>query len=138
MNDRAILEKYVGRNGQNGIDSSLAADADLADDMGSFGLLRGVRDKAIMLELRRKTGVIRAVGYGYIERVDYDASDGIAIQVLGQTIRLKGRNLNTAVRPAVTLFGSICRHRVAWIQEADQATILKSERTAVVLESIEW
>jgi hypothetical protein len=38
----------------------------------------------------------------------------------------------------VRLFQGIVRHRVPWIQEADQASRLQANAQATVIEAIEW
>lgn len=87
------------------------------EDLGSFGWLRGMRERATMLELRKKNGNITAIGYAWIERIEFDPSEGITIHALGQSIKIKGRNLNVECRPQVRLFDGLARHRVAWIRE---------------------
>lgn len=137
MSDR-ILQKYTGRNGGEEAEATIPAEVDAVDDLGSMGWLRGIRDRALMLELRKKSGNIVAVGYGWIEKVEYDPSEGITLHALGQKIRIRGRNLNREVRPTIRLFEGLCRHRIPWIQETDHAALLKAEKSATVIESIEW
>ena len=91
-----------------------------------------------MLELRKKNGNVLAIGYGWLERVEFDPSEGITLHLVGQKIRIKGRNLNGAVRPDVRLFQGIARHKVAWIQEADGPTAMQAGKAATVIENIEW
>ena len=79
-----------------------------------------------------------AVGYSWLERVEFDPSEGITLHLAGQKIRIKGRNLNGEVRPNVRLFQGITRHKVAWIQEADRPTELGAGKQAMVVEAIEW
>lgn len=70
-----------------------------------------------MLELRKRGGNIIAVGYGWLERVEFDPSVGITLLVPGQKILIRGQNLNAEIRPNVRLFEGITRHRVAWVRE---------------------
>ncbi len=136
MTDSSLLEKYTGRK----VDETgePAAEPEAVDDLGAFGWLRGVRDRALMLELRRRSGDIMAVGYAWLERVDFDPSIGITLHVVGQKICIRGRNLNAESRPNVRLFLGITRHRVPWIQEADPAAQLEAGRGATLIEKIEW
>lgn len=133
MNDR-ILDKYVNKSE----DVAAEPEQEVTDDLGAFGFLRGARERATMLELRRKDGCIRAISYGWLEVANFDPSDGITLKVHGQTIRIKGRNLNVECRPEVRLFSAICRHRVPWLQEADEPARMEADKRAVVIESIEW
>jgi hypothetical protein len=136
MSDK-ILQKYMGKSGDKPIGSAAMDEAESADDLGAFGWLRG-RDRAIMLELRKKNGNIVAVGYSWLERVEFDPSEGITLHVAGQKIRIRGRNLNSEVRANVRLFQAITRHKVAWIQEADGASTLDASKSASIVEEIAW
>ena len=138
MSDRTILDRYVGR-------PPLAPDlVPLPDDngepeaFGCFGLLRGVRERAVSLELRRRTGEALAVPYGYVSRLEFAPSTGILICCGADAIRIRGRNLNHELRPRVSLFGGLARHAVLWACESDRAASLQAADGAVVIESIEW
>lgn len=87
------------------------------EDLGSFGWLRGMRERATMLELRKKDGNITAIGYAWIEKIEFDPSEGITIHALGQKVQIQGRYLNAEVRPGVSLFQGLTRHRVPWVGE---------------------
>jgi len=113
-------------------------DAERVGDLGAFGYVRGIRDFARSLELRKKTGVIRAISYAWIEEFEFDPSIGIVLHVRGHSIRIKGRNLNGGTISAVRLFEGMCRHRVPWVQESDRATALRADEKATVIETIEW
>jgi hypothetical protein len=136
MSDR-ILQKYMGRIGDNTIGSAATDEAETADDLGAFGWLRG-RERAIMLELRKSNGNIVAIGYSWLERVEFDPTEGITLHAAGQRIRIRGRNLNGEVRPNVRLFRGITRHRVAWIQEADGPAAMQAGKTVIVIDKIVW
>jgi hypothetical protein len=91
-----------------------------------------------MLELRKKDGAIVAIAYGFINRVEFNPSEGITLRCGEQAIRIKGRGLNAEVRPQIRLFQGITRYRVPWIAEADPAAMLQAGKNAVVVEAIEW
>jgi len=141
----SILKRYTGRTVESLAENRRTADSgsgppedtDSPDDLGAFGILRGIRDRAIMLELRKKDGSITAIGYGYLERADYDPSEGITLHVLGRKIRLKGRNLNAEARPAFRLFEGITRHKVAWVREADHRESMTADDGETVIDAIE-
>ncbi len=132
----SVLNKYTARHAEDSPESE-ATEGEMLDDLGTFGFLRGVRDRALMLELRKKDGNIQAVGYAWLERMEFDPSEGIKLHVAGRTIRIKGRNLNTEIRPNVRLFQGMTRHRVPWIQEADEPTVMESGGKGILVESIE-
>ena len=138
MSDSAVLQRYVtGRDTRLGMTAE-HAEPDVCDDLGAFGWLRGIRDRAVMLELRRKDGSIVAIGYGWLERVAFDPSEGITLSATGQKIRIRGRNLNAEVRPSVRLFEGIARHRVTWVREADRAAAMEADPKAAIIDCIEW
>lgn len=107
------------------------------DDFGSFGFLRGVRDRAIMLEIRHKDGRITANSYAWLESAEFDPSEGITLNFSGKFVKLIGRNLNSEFRPNVRLFAGIVRHRVPWIQEADGPTAMEASNVAVIIEEVQ-
>lgn len=135
MTDR-LLDKYTRRELAPGSPGALGMDE--IDDLGCFGWLRGIRDRAIMLELRKKDGHVLAVGYSWLERVEFQPEEGITLHLPGRKIRLKGSGLNTECRPTVRLFDGIIRHRVPWIREADRADRMQVETDSVIVESIRW
>ena len=91
-----------------------------------------------MLELRKKSGEVIAIGYHWIERVEFNPTDGITLHVHGDTIRIKGRNLNAEVRPEVRLFQGIARHRVAWVKEADRPGSMRADERRIIVDEIVW
>jgi hypothetical protein len=131
------LQKYASRFGDNA-ESGVVSDAEGTEDLGAFGFLRGTSDRAEMLELRQKTGNIRAIGYGWIQKVDFDPSAGLTLYAGDEKIRIRGRNLNGIARQQTSLLGGIIRHRVPWVSESDQSTTLQADKSDVVVESIEW
>jgi len=135
MSDKSFLERYVHR-GSGPV--AKEEDAQPSADLSTFGWLRGQRDRAPMLELRRANGNILAVGYGFLDQALFDPSDGIMLHVGGRKIQLKGRNLNAEVRPGVRLFEGICRHRIAWVRETGTSDRLESGDDATIVERIEW
>ncbi|RIK69005.1 MAG: hypothetical protein DCC65_02420 [Planctomycetota bacterium] len=135
MNGR-LLEKYIGRNG-NG-ESQSALDESEIDDLGCFGWLRGIKDRSLSVELRQANGNIVAIPYHGIERFDFNPSEGITLAVAGGKILLKGRNLNTEVRPTIRLFEGLARHRIPWIREADGRESQAAAGNATVVDSIQW
>ena len=138
MSDR-VLERYTGRRPGGDADTGAAgSEADGSEDLGAFGWLRGPRDRAIMLELRKCTGHIMAVSYGYLDRMELVSSESIMLYCGRHQIKIKGRNLNGEIRPQVRLFHGLTRNRVTWIAEADPSSKLQASKAAVLVESIDW
>jgi hypothetical protein len=131
-----LLSKYTGRNNEQ---SDVLVEPGASDDLVAFGFLRGQRDCALMLELRKKDGNILAVGYGWLERAEFEPLTGIVLHMAaGRTIRIRGRNLNAEIRSSIRLFEGITRHRVSYIQECGQADSMLANKSETVIESIEW
>ena len=132
-----VLQKYTGRSGAAG-EAAEVSDADGTEDLGAFGWLRGPRDRSIMLELRKRDGNIMAIGYGFIDKIALDPSEGISLHCGELTIHIRGRNLNAEVRPQVRLFQGLTRHRVSWLAEIGKTDQLRTATDAIVVQSIEW
>jgi hypothetical protein len=130
----SALDRYTAKVA--GSDETAQQDHDAADDLGAFGWLRGVRDRAISLELRHRDGTVTAFGYAWLKKATFDASGEITLDFSGETVRIAGRNLNTEIRQHVRLLNGILRHRVPWIQEADGAAEMTAAKDAVVIETI--
>jgi hypothetical protein len=113
-------------------------DTEPHEDYGAFGWLRGHRERAIMLELRRKDGQIKAFGYAWLQLAEFEPSTGITLLFPAAKVRLVGRNLNTEARPHVRLFEGLTRHRVPFVQEADESSAMRAGPTDVLIERIEW
>jgi hypothetical protein len=137
MSDK-FLHHRPGRPIDDRLDPAPSADSGGVDNFHSFGWLRGIREWATMLELRKKSGDVMAIGYNWIERVEFNATEGITLHVHGDKIRIKGRNLNAEARPEVRLFQGIARHRVAWVQEADRPGTMNGSEAATIVEEIVW
>lgn len=136
MNGR-LLEKYVGRSNGNG-EAAISPDEAEIDDLGCFGWLRGIRDRALAVELRQANGNIVAIPYHGIERFAFDPSEGIVLTVSGGKVILKGRNLNAEARPTIRLFEGLARHRVPWIREVADSESLATTGHVTVVDSIQW
>lgn len=134
----SILQKYTSRKPLEAEPVNSSPEPEGLDDLGAFGLLRGIRDRAIMLEFRRKDGNSLALAYAWLESAAFDPSEGITLQLGSRKVRLIGRNLNQAGPNGLGLFTAITRHRVLWIQEADEPAILQAVDSATLIERIEW
>lgn len=128
----SLIDKYAKRP-----PSQLAEHAEPeTNDLGCFGWLRGVRDRAIMLELRKKDGHVLAVGYAWIERVELVPEQGITLHLPGRKVFINGSGLNNGV--SARLFDGLIRHRVPWVRESEHADRLRRAESAATIESITW
>lgn len=134
--DKGILQKYTGR--PDGEPGANVVEIDAPEDPGCFGWLRGVRDRAIMLELRKKSGNILAIGYAWIDRIEFEPSEGITLSAGGRTIRIRGHCLNAEVRPGVRLFEGLTRQRVPWVREVEGAEGPAASGSSVMVDEVKW
>tara|TARA_R110002111_G_scaffold244158_1_gene306285 strand:+ start:1353 stop:1784 length:432 start_codon:yes stop_codon:yes gene_type:complete len=136
MTDSSILQRYLNTGDTKPNEHDELTEPDEANDFKSFGWHRGIRDRALMLELRQKNGNIIALGYSWLERVEFNPSEGITLSFGSEKVQLKGRHLNSETRPQVKLFEGLLRHKVPWVQEADRETHLRSNDTDTLITSI--
>jgi hypothetical protein len=108
MFDKAV-DPFAPRRKDSG---PVSMDGDGVEDLVAFGWLRGVQERAIMLEIRHKDGRVTAKGYSWLQSAEFDPSSGITLNFSGETVTLRGRNLNAEARPNIRLFAGILRHRV--------------------------
>ncbi|MBC7855285.1 MAG: hypothetical protein IAF94_17795 [Pirellulaceae bacterium] len=130
-----ILQRYL-RTDRDEPESPANEEGEV-DDLGSFGWLRGIRDRAAMLEFRQKDGNSIAFDYGWLRKVEFNPSDGLVLHFGGDAVvKITGRNLNRPTRPNVQLLRGILAHRILWIQEASEPDILKAADHTTVIEQI--
>ncbi len=129
-----VLDRHAPK--RKDVNSSASAESETLDDLGAFGWLRGMHDRATMLEVRHKDGLISAFGYSWLDNAEFDPSEGITLNFSGKSVKLTGQNLNAEIRPNVRLFAGIVRHRVPWVQEADGPTVIAASKEAVVIEEV--
>ncbi|HEV3304436.1 MAG TPA: hypothetical protein VG055_32595 [Planctomycetaceae bacterium] len=127
-------EKYFVRSKTG--EGTAEVEDDLSEDLISFGWLRGIRDQAIMLQVRYRNGTIEAFPYALLSFAQFKRSEGIWLCFGGKTIRIVGRNLDAECRPNLRLFDGIMRRRVTWIQEADEPTAMNAPKGALVIEDV--
>ena len=141
MTGNTMLERYVARsNGSSNAGGSTEPDFPSdseTEDLGPFGYIRGATPP-IALELRKRDGLIMAIGYSWFERMVFNPSKGIILHAGEQQIIISGRNLNGEIRPGIRLFQGLTRHRINWVREADQGAILQADAKAVTVESIAY
>lgn len=138
MTDSSILQRYLAQTDPSVNSHTEQSDTEESDNLASFGWLRGIRDRALMLELRKKDGNILAFGYNWLERVDFDPSTGIKLSYPGHLIIIRGQYLNSESSTGIKLFEGLTRHKVVWIQEANRAHRLRATDQHPQVECIEW
>jgi hypothetical protein len=110
------------------------------DECRAFGYLRGIRDRALALELRFANGNSESFPYTWLGPVRYDPSAGLLLKFVGDLVYqvlLDGSNLNALVNNSVSLYDrGILRHRVTWVREMTRQEVQKAGEGEVTVERI--
>lgn len=133
MTDR-ILSRYTRTDRDTG--DQLDPDSSEVDDFGAFSFLRGVKDRAVMVEFKLKDGNSIAFDYSWLRKVEFNPSVGLTLHFGSDVVRIVGRNLHRPTRTNVELLRGIHAHRVPWIQEASEPDLLNSKADATIIEQI--
>jgi len=112
-------------------------DPDAFEDCGAFGFLRGVKDRALILELRLCSGNRMAFPYSLLERLSFDPSEGLVCHFMGGVVTLRGRNFTKATTSPISLLDGILRHRVPWIAEKEELHAAVQSPDLVIVTKIE-
>ena len=107
-----------------------------------FGCLRGIRDRALNLELRRlKEGDSVAFPYSWLGPSRFDPSIGVLMLFVGAEtygVRIRGRNLNSLLDEGFCLYDrGILRHRVTFVREMSKEESRSAGDGECVVERIE-
>ncbi len=102
---------------------------DTEDEFPCYGRLRGPRQAAFMLELRRATGDGEAFDYGLLGRVRFDPSAGLALHFANGVVTVRGRNLRPVFEAALT-------RRLLWVREAAEPGRAGGDPDATVVTAI--
>ena len=137
MSVESILSRYAGGTPAGLTPAAAAVDGE-AEEVAAFGWLRGLNSQAMMLELRKKDGTVKAFGYAWLSEAEFDPSAGITLTFGGRKVRLVGRHLDAEVRPNVRLFSGLLRHRVNIVRETDEGGLMVAGEGETVVEQIEW
>ncbi|MGH7242379.1 MAG: hypothetical protein ACREJD_03055 [Phycisphaerales bacterium] len=133
-----LLDKYQRMVSKTSSSDRAGEQTEQIVDHGCYGFLRGVRDRAIMLELRKKDGRILAVAYGSIERVEFDPDSGITLTGGGKRLQIEGQQLAGDIQSASSLLAGIIRHRVSWIRESPSTLTINVASDLCIIERIDW
>lgn len=107
---------------------------------GSFGYLRGVRDRALNLELRLESGDSISLPYSWLGPTRFDPSGRIVLLFQGgdlYLVQLGGRNLNRLPEEGISLYELLLRHRVTWVRESPVADSQRQPESECVVDRIE-
>jgi hypothetical protein len=130
-----ILDRYAPRVADSA--KKPAEEVGVMDDLGAFGLLRGVQDRSLMLEMRLANGNSVAFSYSYLVQASFDPSVGMILLFGGKRVTIAGSNLNAEFRPGIRLYEAMLRHRVPWVRETDRHDQLQAPAGSIIIDSID-
>ena len=129
MTDKATIDWLRNNVHMTGHAASLKKDGEGEEaQVPAFGYLRGIRDRAITLEIRSKDGNTRWFPYSLMGACQFNPSEGILLKFSGDLIYLvliRGSNLDAPINDGqmnLTAAG-LQRHRVVWIREMPEEDI---------------
>ncbi|QVL30793.1 hypothetical protein KIH39_18320 [Telmatocola sphagniphila] len=107
-----------------------AADTDEEASCRAYGFLRGLREKAHMLELRFKNGNTEALAYHLLHSMRFNPSYGVLLRFGGDIttmVMISGSNLDVVLKDMeVNLTDrGIQRQRITWVREMDEDELRK-------------
>lgn len=73
MRDNSVLSQFTSRvlPVPSQSQPELVEERGGEENLGAFGILRGIRDRSLMLELRRRDGSVKALSYSLLEEIDF-------------------------------------------------------------------
>jgi hypothetical protein len=106
----------------------------------AFGFLRGVRDRALALELRFANGNSDWLANSCLVSWRFNPSVGLMLKFTGDVVTLvliRGSNLDALVNDSVDLPHGIQRHRIMWVREMDKAETRQVGQAGPTIDKIE-
>jgi hypothetical protein len=111
-------------------------DPDAYEDLASYGLLRGNKERALMLNFRLLDGTQDAFPFTLLERILYSPGVGITLRFVGVLVTIEGQNLAARPPSSVGLLDGLHRHRVPWIAETDMFHEAAKPQSGIVVTKI--
>jgi hypothetical protein len=107
----------------------------------AFGYLRGIRDRALMIELRYRDGNSDFYPYSWLGPWRYNPSAGLLLKFTGDVttlVLIQGSNLDALVNGSMNLIDrGIARQRILWIREMDEDALRVAAKEQPTIDHIE-
>lgn len=114
---------------------------DEADEGKAFGYWRGVRDRALAIELRLRTGDREYFSYGHLVSWRYNPSVGLLLKFTDDVVTLvliRGSNLDALAKGSINLTDrGLQRHRILWVREMEEAEVRRAGDEEPIIDRIE-
>ena len=149
MNDRSEgLASLRAQSHQAGANARLAKDNPRDEEAGeeescsAFGYLRGIRDRALALEFRFRTGDSEWLSYNLLASWRFDPSVGLLLKFTGDVVTLvliRGSNLDALVGEGTVNLTDrgLQRHRILWVREMDDQELRRVGERGPTIDQIE-
>ncbi len=149
MNDRsdglAFLRtppQQAGGAGWHGKDKPRGEEEGEEESCAAFGYLRGIRDRALALELRYRKGNSEWFPYSWLGPWQYNPSAGLLLKFTGDVVTLvliRGSNLDALVNQNVINLTDrgLQRHRITWVREMEEQELRRVGQSGPTIDRIE-
>ena len=127
----------VGRSRRKGGDDDTGEDS-----CAAFGYLRGIRERAEVLEIRFLNGNSVWFPYHWLGEWKFNPSDGLLLKFSGDlvyAVLIRGSNLSRPLSDSTTNLttSGLQRHRIVWMREMSEDEIRQVGETGPTIDSIE-
>lgn len=107
----------------------------------AFGYLRGIRDRALAIEVRYRDGNSDFFPYALLGPWRFNPSVGLLLKFTGDVITLvliRGSNLDALVNQSINLTDrGIARQRILWVREMDEDALRVAGKGQPTIDRIE-
>jgi len=112
------------------------------DSCAAFGYLRGIRERAEVLEIRFLNGNSVWFPYHLLGEWKFNPSDGLLLKFSGDlvyAVLIRGSNLSRPLSDSTTNLttSGLQRHRIVWMREMSEDEIRQVGETGPTIDSIE-
>jgi hypothetical protein len=110
------------------------------DECPAFGYLRGIRDRALAVEFRLRTGNREYFAYSHLASWRYNPSLGLLLKFTDDVLTLvliRGSNLDALVNGSINLIDrGLQRHRIVWVREMEEVELRRPEKGEPTIDRI--
>ena len=111
------------------------------DACGCFGYLRGVRDRALAVEFRLRTGNSEWLPYSCLVAWRFNPSVGLLLKFAADVttlVLIRGSNLDALVNDSMNLTDrGIQRHRITYVREMDEDELRRAGSREPTIDGID-
>ena len=137
FNGHDLPPGQVGRSSRRG-----GEDDNVEDSCAAFGYLRGIRERADVIEIRFLSGNSVWFPYHWLGEWKFNPSDGLLLKFSGDlvyVVLIRGSNLNRPLADTTTNLttSGLQRHRIVWMREMSEEEVRHVGESGPTIDSIE-